>query len=326
MFQTLFALAMYCADPAAKFTTPNPSPAEVGHGLSADDAKSGWISLFDGKTTFGWTGAVVNGGAIAGGATTASFGPIEIRADCSSGGKLTVGEHSIEIASGKLQRKIDNDAPAPIQLGSGLQIRTLAIRPSGLNAIFNQKNLAGWKVIRHPNLPERRQTKWSVDNGAIHAIGGPGALESKEQFGDLVLQARIRTRAELVNGGLFFRSIPGDFMNGYEAQIFNACYNHDRAKPARYSTGAIDDRQLARRLVTNDKEPFVMTVIAVGSHLATWVNGQQMTDWTDDRAPHANPRRGLRTAAGTIQLQAHDPQTDLEFIDLQIARLESQDR
>lgn len=322
MFSTVFALAMLGADPAAKFTTPNPSPAEFGHGLSADDAKNGWISLFDGKTTFGWTGAVVNGGAIAGGATTTAFGPIEFRAEFLTDGKLTVGEHSIEIAGGKLQRKLEDNAPAPIQLSAGLRARFLAVRPLGLNAIFNQKNLSGWKVIRHPTLPEQRQAKWSVANGAIHALGGPGALESKDQFGDLVLQARVRTRAELVNGGLFFRSIPGDFMNGYEAQIFNACYNHDRAKPARYSTGAIDDRQLARRLVTNDKEPFTMTVIAVGPHLATWVNGQQQTDWTDDRAPHANPRRGLRTQAGTIQLQAHDPQSDLEFIDIRVAKLE----
>ena len=78
-------------------------------------------------------------------------------------------------------------------------------------------------------------------------------------------------RAKLVNGGVFFRSIPGDFMNGYEAQLFNGCYENDPAKPARFSTGAIDDRQLARRLVSRDLEPLVMTVIAAGPHLATWV-------------------------------------------------------
>jgi hypothetical protein len=55
-----------------------------------------------------------------------------------------------------------------------------------------------------------------------------------------------------------------------------------------------------------------MTVIAMGPHIATWMNGHPVTDWTDDRPPHENPRQGQRVAAGTIQLQAHDPATDYE--------------
>ena len=78
-------------------------------------------------------------------------------------------------------------------------------------------------------------------------------------------------------------------MNGYEAQVFNACYDHDPAQPARYSSGGIDDRQLARRLVSRDKVPFIMTIIAMGPHLATWVNGYQMTDWTDTRPMKEKP-------------------------------------
>ena len=56
-------------------------------------------------------------------------------------------------------------------------------------------------------------------------------------------------------------------MNGYEAQVFNACYDGDPAKPARWSTGAIDDRQMARRLVSRDGQTFTMTVIADGPNL-----------------------------------------------------------
>ncbi|MBW3575825.1 MAG: DUF1080 domain-containing protein, partial [Actinobacteria bacterium] len=84
-----------------------------------------------------------------------------------------------------------------------------------------------------------------LDGEAADAAGGPGAVELDGRYGDMVLQVEVRTRAKLVNGGVFFRSVPGDFMNGYEAQLFNGCYDEDPAKPARYSTGAIDDRQLA---------------------------------------------------------------------------------
>jgi hypothetical protein len=108
-------------------------------------------------------------------------------------------------------------------------------------------------------------------------------------------------------------------MNGYEAQLHNRCEDGDPAKPSKYSTGGIDDRQNARRLVSRDGESFRMTVIAHGPHIATWVNGYQLTDWTDTREKNDNPRKGLRVEAGTIQLQAHDPETDLEFLGIYAA-------
>ena len=74
-------------------------------------------------------------------------------------------------------------------------------------------------------------------------------------------------------------------------------------------------------LVSRDNEPFMLTVLAHGPHLATWVNGVQVTDWTYMRLRDETPRRGLRTEAGTIQLQAHDPETDLEFGVIAIAPL-----
>jgi hypothetical protein len=38
-------------------------------------------------------------------------------------------------------------------------------------------------------------------------------------------------------------------------------------------TGAISNRQKARKVVSSDNEWFTMTVLAQGNHLATWVNG-----------------------------------------------------
>jgi hypothetical protein len=62
-----------------------------------------------------------------------------------------------------------------------------------------------------------------------------------------------------------------------------------------------------------------MSVLAVGPHLATWVNGYQVTDWTDTRPPHENARHGLRLKPGTIQLQSRDPATDILFKNLRAA-------
>ena len=301
-----------------KFTSPKSASPEYGFGLTQKEAKSGWISLFDGKTAFGWSGAKTAGDRLIGGTTTTDFGDYELKADVATGGTITLGSRSIKVKSGPLQRRVVGHGRGPIRLGNNVAIRKLVIRPLGLKSVFNGKDLSGWKVLHHPRRHKRAQAKWSVVNSAIRAVGGPGALELQQRFGDLVLQIDVRTIATLANGGIFFRCIPGDFMNGYEAQVFNACYDNDPSKPARYSTGGIDDRQLARRLVSRDDKTFTMTVIAVGPHIATWVNGYQLTDWTDTRKQHDNPRQGLRTKPGTIQLQAHDPKTDVEFSNIRI--------
>ena len=151
-------------------------------------------------------------------------------------------------------------------------------------------------------------------DGAFQVVGGPSCLEYTErQFGDVVLQLQVRTRVRHGNGGVYVRSIPGDFLNGYEAQVYNKAEDGDPARPSVWSTGSIDDRQLARRLVSRDREYFSYTIIAHGRHIATWVNGVQLVDWIDDRPDHDNPRSGRRTKPGTIQLQAHDPGSDLEY-------------
>jgi hypothetical protein len=201
-----------------------------------------------------------------------------------------------------------------IQLEGGLAVRSVHVRPLGLQSLFNGQDLTGWKRIDHAKLPEERRPKWEVQNKMIVATGGPGALEYQGRlFGDLVLQVEVRTRLRHANGGLFFRSIPGDFMNGYEAQVYNRCRENNVLQPWTWATGAIDDRQNARKLASRDGQPFLLTVIARGPHLATWVNGVQTTDWTDTRKPHANPRQGLRLEPGSLQLQAHDVGTEIEF-------------
>jgi hypothetical protein len=153
-----------------------------------------------------------------------------------------------------------------------------------------------------------------VIDGTVQVVGGPGCLEYTERpFDNLVLQLQVRTRLRHANGGVFFRAIPGDFLNGYEAQVYNKAEDGDPSRPSVWSTGSIDDRQLARRLPSRDREFFSYTIIAQGPHIATWVNGMQLVDWTDDRPEHDNPRSGRRTKPGAIQLQAHDPGSDLEF-------------
>jgi len=110
-------------------------------------------------------------------------------------------------------------------------------------------------------------------------------------------------------------------MNGYESQIHNGFKNGDRTQPVDCGTGGIFRRQDARRVVADDMQWFHETLIVDGPHVSAWVDGYQVTDWTDTRAPNANPRRGLRVEPGTLMIQGHDPTTDISFRNLHVAEL-----
>jgi hypothetical protein len=200
-----------------------------------------------------------------------------------------------------------------------LELRNLKLRPLDLRPLFNGKDLSGWKMFGG----DRKRSASKVEltpAGELHLTNGPGDLQTEEQFDNFVLQLQCKTNGKWLNSGVFFRCVPGQYQNGYEAQIHNG-YREDRTHPVDFGTGAIYRRVPARKVVSNDGEWFTMTVAADGPHVATWVNGYQTVDWLDTRKPADNPRQGLRTAPGHLSLQGHDPTTDLLFRNLRIAQL-----
>jgi len=196
--------------------------------------------------------------------------------------------------------------------------RDVRLRPLATTRAFNGHDLAGWHEV------PGGQSRFAVEAEAIRVTGGRGFLETDGTWGDLVLQARVRTRAAGLNSGIFFRAVRGtaaEPANGYEVQIHNVFRDGDRSRPVDFGTGGIYRRSPARRVVGDDGAWQALTLVATGRHVAVWVDGEQVTDWTDDRPPADNPRQGARTAAGHVSLQGHDPTTDLEFRDITIAEL-----
>src|SRR5262249_3240317 len=190
----------------------------------------------------------------------------------------------------------------PERAGGRLELRNLKLRPLGGTPLFNGKDLSGWEVFRSD--PQRMNAKFEVTaTGELSARNGPGDLQTEKQFDNFVLQLEGKTNGNGLDSGVFFRCVPGQYQNGYEAQIHNGFRDNDRTKPADFGTGAIYGRVPARKVVSSDHEWFTLTVAAAGPHLATWVNGYQTVDWTDDREPADNPRQGLRTAKGHISVQ-----------------------
>jgi len=363
-------------------------------GLTGEEIATGWLSLFDGKSLYGWKSEsqvdwqVVDGEIRATGGlvgllrTTSQFADFRLRlefrseaatnsgvflrtspkptkpeSDCyefniapsnnpfptgsfvgrqKSGVEFQTGSfetwHKLEITAegGKFKVVIDGqevlDYSDPAALGRGyiglqfnagsVAFRNIAILPLGLQPLFNGRNLEGW------NLDHLEASRAEVTtSGELQLKGGRGQVETKGRFKDFILRLDCRTGAEGLNSGIFFRSIPGELMNGYESQIHNGMKERDPEQPADFGTGAIFRRQAARRIVARDQEWFTKTLVATGPHFGTWVNGYQVCDWTDTRPAHENPRNGLRLDAGTLCLQGHDPGTDILFRQIEAVEL-----
>ena len=193
--------------------------------------------------------------------------------------------------------------------GKGVvKFRNVKLRPLGLQPLFNGSNLNGWKAV-----PGHASVYSVTRQGWLNVKNGNGDLQSERQFADFVLQLDVISNGKHLNSGVFFRALPGQFWQGYESQIRNQWEGDDRTRPVDYGTGGIYNRQAARRVVSTDGQWFTKTVVATGRHLAVWIDGYQVSDWTDPRAPKESAREGFRGQAGVITLQGHDPTTDLSF-------------
>ncbi len=368
--------------------------AEEANKLTPEEIAQGWILLFDGETTFGWSAASEANWAVADGVISVSAGqpgllcttsefadyvlkvdfrcpkgtnsglflrtpqkPTDPKSDCYElniaddsispfptgsfvGRQRATGSHDTTkwrtfeatLQGGKCLVKLDGETvldytdPKPpgrgyigLQLNQGLvEFRNIKLRPLQLKSIFNGKDLSGWKVY-----PDKKSVYSVTPQGELNVKNGNGQLESEGQYADFVLQLDVFSNGQHLNSGIFFRSIPGEFWNGYESQIRNEYSDGDRTRPVDFGTGAIYRRRAARKVVADDFTWFTKTLVVSGNHMAVWVNGYQVTDWTDTREPNPNPRNGLRLAKGTLIIQGHDPTTDLSFRNIRIAEMPS---
>jgi hypothetical protein len=335
--------------------------------LTPKEIADGWLMLFDGETTFGWTidgEAEVKDGVLvlkpgdkeANLTARVPFAACEFRLRLTGSSvirfvsgtemsSLGVGEKP-SLVSGTLRPGKANDStgfyhkdgsegwdvratatgPAFLRISTmfkqTVRISSVAIRPIDTQPLFNGKDLTGWKVF--PGAKDRKVTsKFAVTpEGWLNVKDGPGDLQTEGHWADFVVQFDCISNGKHLNSGLFFRCLPNQYQQGYEAQIRNEWTGDDRTKPVDFGTGAIYRRQPARKVVSTDKEWFTMTVAAHGRNIATWVNGYPVVSWTDDRKESENARQGFKAGKGALSIQGHDPTTDLSFRNIRIQSLD----
>jgi hypothetical protein len=285
--------------------------APAADAANGEPAKPAAVKLFDGESVFGWdvTGDVTvkDGKLVVGkGACAATKYPLP-------GGTVVVTD-----ANGTAS-KPDVPAGKPFTLRPG-EYKGVSFTPAGLKPIFNGKDLTGWSVFKDE---KRMNSKAEVTTGGeLHLTNGPGDVQTATKYADFVLQLECKTNGDGLNSGVFFRCIEGQYQNGYEMQISNAAVENDPTKPKDFGSGAIYRRIAARKIVAKDKEWMTLTLVAKGPTFATWVNGEPVVVWTDDRGKDENPRKGLRLEAGHLSLQGHDKTTDLLFRNIRLAEIQ----
>ena len=165
----------------------------------------------------------------------------------------------------------------------------------GWVALFNGKNLAGWK--KHPD----DKANWEVVDGTLVGTGPAGHLFSER--GDYAnfhfrIEAKINDKG---NSGQYFRATYAKgFPPGYEAQI-----NSTSGDPIR--TGSLYPDQLTsdnerketivREQLVKPDEWFTQEVIVKGYHIVIKLNGKTTVDFLDERK---------RYAKGHFAIQQHN--------------------
>jgi hypothetical protein len=158
-------------------------------------------------------------------------------------------------------------------------------------SLFNGKNLDGWKI--------HGTEKWYVEDGLLVCESGPdeeyGYLSTEKFYDDFELEVEFLQEAD-GNSGVFFRStFEGTKVSGWQVEV--APPNHD--------TGGIYESYGRGWLVKipDDKEDILkmgewnkLKIRAVGGHVTTWLNGQQMVDINDEK---------IAEGKGAIALQIH---------------------
>ncbi len=200
-----------------------------------------------------------------------------------------------------------------------IEFKNIRLRPLESQTL---KLGADWEDDWTQSKKEDAEFKVESIADGLKVTGGSGQVQSRGEWSDFILQASYRLAKPEVNSGIFFRCLRTGMLDGYECQLNHAIEGDDPLRPKDAGAGAIFRRQPARMVMGDGTKSTHVTIMASGPQILTWINGVQMVDFVDTRAADDNPRKGLRTAAGPIALQGHDPKTEVVFESIRVTDLQ----
>jgi len=164
--------------------------------------------------------------------------------------------------------------------------------PAKKHPLFNGKDLSGWKIYG--------TEKWYVKDGLLICESGPdkqyGYLATEKFYKNFDLTLEFLQVSD-GNSGVFFRStIEGTKIAGWQCEV--APKGHDTGGIYEsYGRGWLKQIDEDKENILREGEWNTLRIRVTGDRVQTWLNGQQMVDFSDEKIGKAN---------GSIALQIHE--------------------
>lgn len=214
-------------------------------------------------------------------------------------------------------------------------LASVATAGDGFVAIFNGKDLTGWKSN------EETPGCFSVEDGALKVSGGRAHLfyvggGGKASFTDFELKLKVKTMPK-ANGGVYFHTDyeeSGWPSKGYECQV-NASHKDPKKTGSLYGVvnvlvlapgqkappGSLENL-VGQQAPNTDAEWFDYHISVKGKTITLKVNGKTTVEWTEpegfDPAQALQNMPGRKLGRGTFAIQGHDPESTTYYKDIQL--------
>ena len=175
-----------------------------------------------------------------------------------------------------------------------IKIKELPHKGGRTVSLFNGKDLSGWELFGCMNPYVDEEGNLVTANGDEKKYGYLGTDAYYKDF-DLTVEFKQISNG---NSGLFFHSFVTDFnhVNGWQCEV--APQDHDTAGIYEsYGRGWLYRIPDEKESVLNAGEWNTLRLRVEGAHVQTWLNGEAMTDITDEV---------FAESTGRIMLQVHD--------------------
>src|SRR5438270_1214189 len=209
--------------------------------------------------------------------------------------------------------------------GGRLEFRDVKLKPAATTSLFNGSDLNGWKTGTEQTPPAKpgkikkmlhmgggakgKEADWSVRDHAIHGEKGPGQLTSGAMYEDYVLQFETRSAPGKPQGAIYLRGEADKMFSGYMVQL-------DENAPGAIVPNLASPRRKVR--LTN----ITVTTVAVhGRHIAVWVNGFPVTEFSDTRPEGSPTEKNAKTGAGVIALPLQSSSATANYSQIKLSLL-----
>jgi hypothetical protein len=194
--------------------------------------------------------------------------------------------------------------------------------PEGFTALFNGKDLSGWKVNEGGKMDA-----WGAEKGLLYVQGGGGGwLMTEKEYSDFEVRLEFKM-PQKGNSGVALRSpMKGDpAYVGMEIQLLDDAWyldekNYKGLRPTQKTGSIYDVVPPSKDVLKPVGEWNKITIIAKGRHVTVELNGTKIVDADlDEHKDRFEKHPGLKAEKGHLGLQSHDGR--VEFRNLYVKPL-----